>query len=191
MRKIFFADAPEEEWIKTWPKGYLEAYRLLMDKPHAHLSDFNKNVMILNVIKCSTKKGLSKVPKCDREKAKNNCKGYLIRQLENTQLRVVLSHGRFASNTIIEILRDASNYKVSKISSFSPPTFNNINTLAELKMDDLSNHYIYGEDKEEHNILFLFNKHLSFYGSAIHRLKQNLEKKRTIVKKTGDMTLFC
>jgi hypothetical protein len=175
--KKFFEGASEEDWVKRWAKGYLEAYRILMNNPYAHLSDFNKNAIILNVIKCSTRIKLSNIPKWDKEEAKNNCIDYLIQQLENMQPPIVLSHGRFACDAVIGMLRDKTDYKVDVLSS------RDLDTLSKLTMSDRSNHYALARNQQGHEALFLFNKHLSFFGSAMYRLKQNLGKKRTLVKR--------
>jgi len=175
--KHFFESAPEEEWVKSWPKGYLEAYKLLVNH-EASLADFNRDAIILNVVKCSTDINWGRLPKWTKEEAKNNCIGYLIQQLENLRPRVILTHGRFACNTIIGLLRDERKYQVEAALSSC-----NLNTLSGLNMNNLLRNYIIAKNEDRKESLFLFNKHLSFYGSAMYRLKQNLDEKKLLVEK--------
>jgi hypothetical protein len=142
-----------KEW--QWVKGYVGAYNMLTNRSpmlddSSKVDDFNENVIILNIIKCSTA-GISGIPKRDLETAKNYCIGYLLRQLAIIQPRVILSHGRPASNAIIEILKSGTNYRVDEKTSSC-----NTNTLAGLSMDEISRKYIIAKKrKRSKNLVFI------------------------------------
>lgn len=168
-----------KEW--QWVKGYVEAYNILTNRSpmlddSSKVDDFNKNVIILNIIKCSTT-GISGIPKRDLETAKNYCIGYLLRQLAIITPRVILSHGRPSSNAIIEILKTGTNYRVDEKTSSC-----NTNTLAGLSMDEISREYIIAKNEKGRKTLFLFNWHLSWWGKAKKRLNSNIKRKREKIK---------
>lgn len=143
------------------------------------LDDFNEHAVILNIIKCSTK-DIREISKNDIKTAKANCIGYLTRQLETMQPKVILSHSRFACETTIEFLKNGTTYRIDVASR-------DVGTLARKMregkpiMDEISKEYVIAKNGSGHRILFLFNKHLSRYGPAMKSLNKNMEEKRRII----------
>lgn len=163
---------------ERWQKGYFEAYKRLLN-PESTLDDFNMHAVILNIIKCSTK-DIKKIPENALETAKANCIGYLARQLEAIQPKVILTHGKFSCCTIIDMLRNGTKYTVVSTSC-------DIDTLAKeihtrpYYIDEISKEYMIAKNGNGRKILFLFNKHLSYYAPAMKSLNKNIEEKRRII----------
>lgn len=93
------------------------------------------------------------------------------------QLPIVLSHGRFATDWIIEMLRNETNYTVENQSSSC-----DLDKLSGMSVSERASQYMLAGNREGHRALFLFNKHLSYTGIAKHSLEQNLCKKRAQVE---------
>lgn len=157
-----------------WFKGYFEAYKRLVDL-EATYYDFIENVVILNVVHCPTI-DIKSISKKNRQAAINNCMHFLIRQLSMIQPRVILVHGQFACEWIIEILEKGVDYKIQNGSC-------NLETLENLNMGEKSKEYMITKNKEGYKTLFLFNKHLSYYGPAINSLNKNIDQKRIMIGK--------
>jgi hypothetical protein len=146
---------------KEWPGKYLRAFKMLANSPNASLIDFNRDAIILNIVKCSTKIEWHELPEWAKEEAKKNCINYLVRQLEKMQPRVILAHGKPACIAIMDMLRDETRFR--NVSTHSGKL---IKTLAEEirrrdSMDGISEESIQAENENGRRILFLFNKHLS------------------------------
>jgi len=182
----FCKEALDEEELRDhiWPRGFLAAYRMLVDA-EATVDDFNENVVILNVVKCSTTPSWGDLPfsaKWAKEEAKNKCKVYLIQQLTEIQPQVILTHGRPACDFMIDLIRKGTNYDVDSSSC-------DLSTLAELNLQNvpdqnrLSNHWVSGTSKEGQKTLFLFNTQLSLNQVAMHNLNLNLKEKQSLVKR--------
>jgi hypothetical protein len=160
----------------TWERGYVEAYFMLMEPKNASrnglLYRFNANAAILNVIKCATpnSKDISIV---NLENAKNNCLKYLLTQIEYMQPNVILSHGRFACDTTLELLGNG-HFGVCDVAA--------ANRIMQLPMDEKSNELLIA-NQNGRETLFLFNRHLSIFGPAIKALNSNLEEKRRVIGK--------
>jgi len=171
------------ESYKEWAKGYVEAFVTLVNPNStvdlaSKLDSFNKSAIILNIVKCATKKMPSKKV-C--ELAKSNCLGYLIRQLEAIQPIIILSHSRFACKTIIEILKNSQ----TVVDDTSHKT---LDTLARKMregapiMNEISKEYIIVKNRSGRKTLFLFNWHLSWYERALKSLENNIEQKKRIIE---------
>lgn len=169
-----------EDDLRVWARGYLEAYRMLVDK-ESTLDDFNKDAMILNVIKCPTK-SIREIPENAIETARVNCLGYLIGQLIAIQPKIVLSHSKFPCKTIMKMLEDGTNYKVDTESSSC-----GVDDLAKLRlqqsMTNVSREKIIAKSQSGDRTLFLFtNLHLSRWMFAKKSLNTNIEEKRKIIE---------
>lgn len=172
----FYSDRPLWEGNTGWAKGYIEAYSKLIAPKNVPVNDavscFNENAAILNIIKCATPnvKGISPL---NLEKAKKYCLKYLLKQLDYMEPRIVLSHGRFACNTILDLLR---------IGHFGSCDVNSVDKIKQLPMNEISKEYVIA-DQNGRETLFMFNKHLSYLGPAIASLNSNIEEKRKIAEK--------
>ena len=159
--------------------GYFEAYKRLatpdMSDNEIVLEHFNKHAAILNLIKCSTPntKGISEK---NLERAKDNCIGYLMRQLNYMQPKVVLSHGKFATKTMLNLLtNDKFGFKTKGISKLETRLLTAMNY-----MDEISKETIVAYEGTR-KMLFLFNKHLSYFGPAMKSLQNNIQAKKDMV----------
>lgn len=159
---------------KRWTKGYYEAYKRLMNQK-ATYKDFNDNTVILNIIKCATKKKPSKKV---LDFSKNNCKLFLMKQLKQIKPKVVLVHSRFSCDFFDEFLHDGHTFRILQKSYTKK--------LSEISMDDISKEYLIAKDNSGRKILFLFNKHLSYYGPSMKSLEVNIDKKRRLIKKVSE-----
>jgi uracil-DNA glycosylase len=159
---------------ECWQIGYFLAYNRLVNS-ESTLDDFNKDAVILNVIKCSTE-NIREICRNDLQKAKENCKDYLARQLEAIKPKVILSHGKFACSSTIDMLRHEKKYAVVSDSSSC-----SIDALAQKNMDEISKEHIMLENEDRCRILFLFNKHLSLCPIAMESLDKNFPKKSKLV----------
>jgi hypothetical protein len=170
------------DFVLEWGRGalgYFEAYKRLavpeLSDDETILQHFNKHAAILNLIKCSTPdtKGISKK---NLEKAKDNCVGYLLRQFGCMEPKVVLSHGRFAIETILGLLEDGElGFKSVGISALKA----RLKTTSEY-MNEISKEIIIAY-KGTRKTLFLFNKHLSYFGPAMKSLQNNIEAKKNMI----------
>jgi hypothetical protein len=164
---------------ECWQIGYFLAYDRLVNS-ESTLDDFNDDAVILNVIKCSTR-NVEEICRSDLQEAKENCKHYLVRQLEAIRPRIILSHGKFACSSTIDILSDKKKYAIVSDSSSC-----SVNMLAEKSMDEISKYHVMAENEHGQRILFLFNKHLSFCPIAMESLQEDLTEKKRLVS-----TLLC
>jgi len=162
---------------ECWQIGYFLAYAKLMN-PESTIDDFNRDAVILNTIKCSTgsTEDTNRIPETDLEKAKDNCRDHLIRQIQTIKPKVILSHGKFACWATIDMLRNERKNVVSALSSC------NIDTLAEKNMNEISEEYVMVENEDGRKVLFFFNKHLSFCPIAMRSLEKNIEKKKRMIE---------
>jgi len=169
---------------ERWQRGYFEAYKRLVNQ-ESTLDDFNKHAVILNIIKCSTV-DISKIRGQRLELAKANCIGYLTRQLEAIEPKVILTHGKFSCCAITDMLRNRTKYTVISTSCDIDTLAKEIHTRPHY-IDEISKEYVIAKNGDGRKTLFLFNWHLSRYGIAVNRLKKNIEQKKRIVKQMLSM----
>ncbi len=172
----FYSYRPLWEGNTGWAKGYIKAYKTLI-VPKAHpidevIGNFNQHGAILNVIKCGTP-NVKDISNDSLEAARSNCVQYLLKQLDYMQPKIILSHGRFACNTMLELLRNGN---------FGDCNTHLIDKLLQMSMGEISGEHVIAT-RYDKKTLFLFNKHLSYYGPAIRSLNANLEEKVAIIRK--------
>jgi hypothetical protein len=162
---------------ERWQRGYFEAYKKLVN-PKSSLGDFNKNAAILNIIKCPTK-DVTKISNNNLQMAKANCIGYLMKQLKAMRPKVILSHGKFPCATILDILKNETQYTVVSRSCDVATLFREIQTTPYY-IDEISKEYVIANE-DGHKTLFLFNSHLSYCQIAMQNLDKNIEEKKRLI----------
>lgn len=162
---------------ELWQAGYFQAYKSLVNQESTP-NDFNRNAAILNIIKCSTES--LRISRSALSTARENCIGFLRKQLESMPLKVVLAHGKLACCTLIDMLTHEKGYAALSSSCDIQDLAKKIHTSPNY-IDQISKEYVIAENTEGNKSLFLFNKHLSYLGSAVKSLNNNIVEKRKLV----------